>query len=175
MLHVDHDLFARAQAGDRPALDRLLAKLRPDIQRYARLQCFASSSIEDVVQEALIILYRRVGDIRSPAALGAWLVKVVGRLCALPVLMLMRSVEELKTVEASARFAQLPVDQLRMELVRALAALPENYRQVILLRDLEEMTTGEIARRLGMSREAVKSLLRRARAAARKQLLEEPA
>src|SRR5262245_14273363 len=171
MLRVDQDLFAAAQAGDRAALERLLAKLRPDIHRYARLQCYASSSIEDVVQEALIILYRRVGDIRSPAALGAWLVRVVARLCGLPVLMFMRSVEELKTVEASARFAQFPADELRLELTRALAALPANYRQIILLRDLEEMTIREIGRRLSMSTEAAKSLLRRARAAARNQLL----
>ena len=171
MPRVDQDLFAAAQAGDRTALERLLAKLRPDIQRYARFQCYAASSVEDVVQEALIILYRRVGDIRSPAALGAWLVRVVARLCALPVLMLMRSVEELKTVEDSARFAHMPIDELRMELTRALAALPQNYRQVILLRDLEEMTIGEISRRLGLSSEATKSLLRRARAAARAQLL----
>jgi RNA polymerase sigma factor (sigma-70 family) len=172
MVRVDQTLFAAAQAGDRAALDQLLAQLRPDIQRYARVQCHASSSLEDVVQEALIILYRRVGDIRSPAAVGAWLVKVVARLCALPVLMLMRSVEELKTVEDSQLFAHMPVDQLRMELARALAALPDSHRQIILLRDLQELTMGEIGRRLGLSSEAAKSLLRRARAAARAQLIE---
>lgn len=172
IVRIDPDLFAAAQAGDRAALEWLLRALQPDIQRYARFQCYASSSIEDVVQEALIILYRRVGDIRSPAAIGAWLVRVVARLCALPVLMLMRSVEELKTVEDSARFAHVPTGELRVELVRALAALPENYRQIILLRDLEEMTIGEIGRRLSLSSEATKSLLRRARAAARKLLLE---
>jgi RNA polymerase sigma factor (sigma-70 family) len=170
-VRVDPDLFAAAQAGDPAALNRLLAALRPDIQRYARFQCYAASSIEDVVQEALIILYRRVGAIRSPAALGAWLVKVVARLCALPVLMLMRSVEELKTVEDSARFAHMPVDELRVELVQALATLPANYRQIILLRDLEELTIAEISTRLSLSSEAAKSLLRRARAAARTQLL----
>jgi RNA polymerase sigma factor (sigma-70 family) len=174
-VRVDQDLFAAAQAGNQAALNRLLAALRPDIQRYARLQCYAASSIEDVVQEALIILYRRVGAIRSPASLAAWLVKVVARLCALPVLMLMRSVEELKTVEESARFAHMPVDQLRVELARALAALPDNYRQIILLRDLEELTIGEISTRLSLSSEAAKSLLRRARAAARTQLLGAPA
>lgn len=79
MLHVDQDLFAAAQAGDRAALERLLAQLQPDIHRYARFQCYASSSIEDVVQEALIVVYRRVGGIRSPAALGAWLVRVVAK------------------------------------------------------------------------------------------------
>lgn len=172
MLHVDRDLFAAAQAGDRAALERLLSQLQPDIQRYARFQCYASSSIEDVVQEALIVVYRRVGDIRSPAALGAWLVRVVARLCALPVLMFMRSVEELKTIEDSARFADLPVHELRMDVARALAALPERYRQIILLRDLEELTMREIARRLTLSVEAAKSLLRRARAAVRKQLVE---
>lgn len=171
MLRVDKDLFAAAQAGDRAALERLLADLRPDIQRYARLQCYASSSLEDVVQEALIVVYRRVGGIRSPAALGAWLIKVVARLCALPVLMLMRSLEELKTIEDSARFAHKPVDELRLDVARALAALPERYRQILLLRDLEELTIGEIGRRLTISDEAAKSLLRRARAAARKQLV----
>jgi RNA polymerase sigma-70 factor (ECF subfamily) len=169
-MRVDENLFAAAQAGEPAALERLLSQLRPDIQRYARFQCYASSSIEDVVQEALIIVYRRVGDIRSPAALGAWLVRVVARLCALPVLMFMRSVEELKTIEDSARFAHLPVDQLRIDVARALAALPENYRRIILLRDLEELTIREIASRLTLSDEAAKSLLRRARAAARKHL-----
>jgi RNA polymerase sigma-70 factor (ECF subfamily) len=83
MLHVDKDLFAAAQAGDRAALERLLTQLRPDIQRYARFQCYASSSIEDVVQEALIVVYRRVGNVRSPAAFGAWLVRV-GRAALCP-------------------------------------------------------------------------------------------
>jgi RNA polymerase sigma-70 factor (ECF subfamily) len=172
MLHVDRDLFAAAQAGDPAALERLLSQLRPDIQRYARFQCYASSSVEDVVQEALIVVYRRVGSVRSPAAFGAWLVRVIARLCALPVLMFMRSVEELKTIEDSMRFAHVPVDQLRMDVARALAALPHKYRQIILLRDLEELTIGEIARRLSISGEAAKSLLRRARAAARTRLTE---
>lgn len=172
MLHVDKDLFAAAQAGDPAALERLLSQLRPDIQRYARFQCYASSSIEDVVQEAMIVVYRRVGGIRNAAALGAWLVRVVARLCGLPVLMFMRSVEELKTIEDSARFAHVPVPQLRLDVARALAALPGKYRQIILLRDLEELTIREIARRLTISSEAAKSLLRRARAAARQQLTE---
>lgn len=172
MLRVDTDLFAAAQAGNRAALERLLVQLQPDIRRYARFQCYASSSIEDVVQEALIVVYRRVGAIRSPAALGAWLVRVVARLCALPALMFMRSVEELKTIEDSMRFAHVPSDQLRLDVVRALAVLPEHYRHIILLRDLEELTIREIAQRLAISGEAAKSLLRRARAAARKQLTE---
>jgi RNA polymerase sigma-70 factor (ECF subfamily) len=147
-----------------------ISRLLDEAQHYARFQCYASSSIEDVVQEALIVVYRRVGDIRSPAALGAWLVRVVARLRALPVLMFMRSVEELKTIDDSVRFAHMPVDELRMDVARALAALPDKYRQIILLRDLEETTIREIAQHLTISGEAAKSLRRRARAAARTHL-----
>jgi RNA polymerase sigma-70 factor (ECF subfamily) len=170
-MQIDRHMFAAAQAGDPLALEQLLAKLRPDIQRYARHQCHAASSVEDVVQEALIILYRRVGSIRSPAAVGAWLVKVVARLCALPVLMFMRSVEELKTVEESAHFARMPADELRLDLIRALESLPATYREIILLRDLKEMTINEIARCLGIAREAAKSRLHRARAMVREFIL----
>jgi DNA-directed RNA polymerase specialized sigma24 family protein len=72
-MQVQEQTFAAAQAGDPIALEQLLVQLRPDILRYARRQCHASSAIEDVVQEALLILYRRVGTVRSAAALGAWL------------------------------------------------------------------------------------------------------
>lgn len=83
-----------------------------------------------------------------------------------------QGVEELKTIEDSMRFAHVPADQLRMDVARALAALPQKHRQIILLRDLEELTISEIARRLSISVEAAKSLLRRARAAARTLLTE---
>jgi len=54
-----------------------LVALQPDIRRYARRHCHRTSVIEDVVQEALIVVYRRVGTIRSPAALAGWLLTVV--------------------------------------------------------------------------------------------------
>ena len=163
-MQVQEQTFAAAQAGDPIALEQLLVQLRPDILRYARRQCHRSSAIEDVVQEALLILYRRVGTVRSAAALGAWLVKVVVRLCMLPVLMLMRGVEELKIVENSSRFATMPVDDLRLDLVRALESLSAPHREIILLRDMQEMTIGEIARSLNITRAATKSRLHRARA-----------
>ena len=162
-MQIDPLVFADAQSGDPAALERLLIQVRPDIRRYARQQCYASSSLEDVVQEALIIVYRRVGTVRSPAAFGAWLIRVVARLCMLPVLAMMKSVEQLKTVEDSNRFAHVPVDDLRLDLVRALESLSQSHREIILLRDLQEMTINEIARSLGITRDATKSRLHRAR------------
>ena len=101
LARVSDDLLLAAQPGDRHALTQLLVALQPDIRRYARRHCHRTSIIEDVVQEALIVVYRRVGTIRSPAALAGWLVTVIARLCMLPALMLMRGVEELASLEKS--------------------------------------------------------------------------
>ena len=102
MARVSDDLLLAAQSGDRHALTQLLVALQPDIRRYARRHCHRTSVIEDVVQEALIVVYRRVGTIRSPAALAGWLLTVIARLCMLPALMLMRGVEELASLESHA-------------------------------------------------------------------------
>jgi RNA polymerase sigma factor (sigma-70 family) len=172
-MDINPVIFAAAQAGDPKALDELLALAHPDIRRYARRQCHASSALEDVVQEALIVLYRRVGTVRSPAALAAWLIKVVTRLCMLPVLGLMKGVEQLRSIDNSTRFAQVPTDEIRLDLVRAIESLPPAQREVILLRDLQEMTIGEIANALQITRGAAKSRLHRARGMLREFLSEE--
>lgn len=170
---IQEHTFALAQAGDPAALEHLLVQLRPDIRRYARYQCQRSSAIEDVVQEALIILYRRVGTVRNLSALTAWMLKVVARLCMLPALTFIRGVEDLKNVEDSSRFARMPVDELRIDLVRALESLSATHREIILLRDLQEMTINEIAVCLGLTREATKSRLHRARTMVKEYLLPE--
>lgn len=65
VIALDCAVFAAAQAGDPLALDCLLRELQPDIRRYARHPCHRSSVIEDVVQEALLVIYRRVGSVRD--------------------------------------------------------------------------------------------------------------
>jgi RNA polymerase sigma-70 factor (ECF subfamily) len=172
-MQIHEHTFAAAQAGDPVALENLITQLRPNIRRYATYQCQRSSDIEEIVQEALLILYRRVGTVRSVAALGAWLFKIVARLCMLPALMLMKGVEELKSIEDSVRFSSMPVDELRIDLVRALESLSPQHREIILLRDLQDMTIGEIAGHLGITREAAKSRLHRARAMVKEYLLPE--
>ncbi len=170
MTTLDRAVFSAAQAGDPAALDQMLRALQPDIRRYARRQCHRTSAIEDVVQEALIVLYRRIGNVRDPLALASWIFRMVTRLCMLPVLGLMRGVEELTERHEAEHFARLPQHELRLDLVRALESLPEMYRQTVLLRDMEQLTIGEVAQRLGITREAVKSRLHRARALLREYL-----
>jgi RNA polymerase sigma factor (sigma-70 family) len=170
MMALDHTVFAAAQAGDPLALERMLRELQPDIRRYARHQCHRSSVIEDVVQEALLVIYRRVGSVRDARAMAAWVFRIVARLCMLPALMLMRGAEEITQQHEAEHFARMPQDELRIDLVRALESLPAIYRQVILLRDMEQLTIGEVALGLGITREAAKSRIHRARALVREYL-----
>lgn len=172
-MRIQEHTFAAAQAGDAVALEQLLVQLRPDIRRYARYQCHRSSAVDDVVQEALIVLYRRVGTVRSLSALSAWLLRIVARLCMLPALMYMRGMEDPQSLEAGQHFARMPMHELRIDLVRALESLSASHREIILLRDMQEMTTGEIASCLGITREAAKSRLQRARALVKEYLLPE--
>lgn len=170
MMALDRAVFVAAQAGDPLALERLLRDLQPDIRRYARQQCHRGSAVEDVVQEALIVVFRRVGNVRDGAALAAWLFRIVARLCMLPALGLMRGTEELTHRHEAEHFARMPQDELRIDLVRALESLPEIYRQVILLRDMEQLTITEVAARLAITREAAKSRIHRARGLVREYL-----
>ena len=170
MIRVDTAVFAAAQAGDPVALERLVRELQPDIRRYAWRQCHRTSAIEDVVQEALIVLYRRLGNVRDPLALAGWIFRVVTRLCMLPVLALIRGAEELTERHEAEYFAQVPKDELRIDLVRALESLPDMYREVILLRDMEQLTIGEAADQLHITREACKSRIHRGRALLREYL-----
>ncbi len=170
MTTLDRAVFNAAQAGDPVALDQVLRLLQPDIRRYARKQCHRTSAIEDVVQEALIVLYRRIGNVRDPLALAGWIFRMVTRLCMLPVLGLIRGAEEITERHEAQHFSRIPQDELRIDLVRALESLPDIYRQMILLRDMEQLTIGEVAARLGITPEATKSRLLRARALVREYL-----
>jgi RNA polymerase sigma factor (sigma-70 family) len=170
MMALDQAVFRAAQAGEPLALERLLRELQPDIRRYARRQCHRGSAIDDVVQEASIVIFRRVGNVRDGAALASWVFRVVSRLCILPALALMRGTEELTHRHEAERFARMPQDELRIDLVRALESLPDIYREVILLRDMEQLTITEVAQRLGITREAAKSRIHRARALVREYL-----
>jgi RNA polymerase sigma-70 factor (ECF subfamily) len=108
--------------------------------------------------------------VRDPLAVAGWVFRVVTRLCMLPVLGMIRGAEELTDRHEAAHFAQVPQDELRIDLVRALESLPAIYREVILLRDMEQLTISEVADRLGITREACKSRIHRGRALMREYL-----
>jgi RNA polymerase sigma-70 factor (ECF subfamily) len=79
--------------------------------------------------------------------------------------------ESLEAARDDERLILRPTAELRIDVAGAIQSLPEHYRTVILLRDLEELTIDEIAARLDATREAVKARLHRARQMIREYLL----
>jgi RNA polymerase sigma factor (sigma-70 family) len=123
---------------------------------------------EDATQEALWTLYRRLPALRSVAAFPLWLLRIVARICFGLVSPLWRRIEALQDDDISAG---RPEDALlRLDLERAIEALPETHREAILLFYFCELNLAETAERLGISRAAVKVRLHRGRALIRDRL-----
>ena len=164
-------LVEAARAGDTQALHELLRRCQPDLRRFARRSCASSEDAEDAVQLALWQLHRRIGTLRTVATFATWLFRIVERECWR---LLRGQPRHMPLDELTARdhpeAPALPLD-LRQDLVRALQALSPPYREVLLLRDVHELSGPEVAAELGLSLEAVKSRLHRARAQVRERLL----
>ena len=75
------DLVSRAVAGESGAIEALLRVAQTDIRRYARRSCRNASDAEEAAQEALIILYRKIGTLRQVGAISGWLLRIVNRFC----------------------------------------------------------------------------------------------
>lgn len=171
MIRAEAPLIEAARRGEAAALAELLQVCQPDLKRFARRTCSRTEDAEDAVQVALWQLYRKVGALRTVATLATWMFRIVEREC-FRLLRLRKAAESLEAVaiEDLPAAAAVPTD-LRLDLVKALERLTPPYREVLLLRDVHELTAPEVAAQLGLSLEAVKSRLHRARAQVREQLL----
>jgi RNA polymerase sigma factor (sigma-70 family) len=171
MLAAPPPLVEAARRGDAGAVSDLLQACQPDLRRFARRTCATSEDAEDAVQLALWRLYRHIGALRTVATFASWLFRIVEREC-FRLFRGRRQAEPLDELPEHAQPAALAVPaDLRHDLVAAITALPPAQREVLLLRDVHELTAPEVARQLGLSQEAVKSRLHRARASVREQLL----
>ena len=158
-----------ARRGEPAALDRLLAACQPDLRRYATRHCLISD-IDDAVQETLLIVVRRLRALRTVAAFPGWLFTIVRRQCR----RLERRLFGLDVYEESRMEEWLAThsdEALRIDLIHALESLPGHYREIVLLRDFEELTLREIAARLALTTAATKSRLHRARELVRDYLI----
>ncbi|WP_054313379.1 RNA polymerase sigma factor [Mesorhizobium sp. 1M-11] len=154
-------LIDAARHGDRLALERLLAVTQPDIRRYAKTQCAGASDADDAVQETLWLVYRRIGALRTVTSFSAWVFSIVRRECG----HLWRRMHGQAALppDDDPIFILRPDPELRQDLIAAIHSLPDKYRDVIVLRDIQEFSISEIAIELRLTREAVKSRIHRAR------------
>jgi RNA polymerase sigma-70 factor (ECF subfamily) len=176
--------------GKPEAFDRFVDHFRAKIFNYSQLVCGHREDAEEVVQETLLNVFEKFSQLREPEHVRAWVFRIAKNVClikrrksiyapqqevSLDELMPARGTSGDPMKLEIADWSGLPEDEvLRSELQRALddaiAEMPEIYRSVMLLRDVEELSTEETAHVLGVNTDAVKTRLHRARLLARKKL-----
>jgi RNA polymerase sigma factor (sigma-70 family) len=136
------------------------------VRRFAHTLCSTPEDAEDATQEALIVLYRKIGTLRATAALASWMFQIVRNECIRRSRLALHRPISAATVEPSAEDAALA--RLEMErIVDSIAALPPEQRAVLVLRDIQGLSGAATAQRLSLSRAAMKSRLHRGRDAVR--------
>jgi RNA polymerase sigma factor (sigma-70 family) len=171
MQRTKPQLIEAACQGDQAAISDLLIVCQPDLKRFARRTCSTTEDAEDAVQVALWQLYRKIGALRTVATFTTWLFRIVERECY-RLYRGKKATESLDELhELDVPYAPTIPTDLRLDLTRALERLTLPYREVLILRDVHELTAPEVAAQLGLSLEAVKSRLHRARAQVREQLM----
>lgn len=161
-------LLSAAQAGDRRALETLLATHRDTVFRYGLRYCKTSEDAEDAVQETLWAATKSIASFRRAAAVTTWLFTIVRNKChrltrrwsADPSL-----ADVLPEIPDTARTPEerVAAEQIQQILANALSRLDAPQREVILLRDVEGLTAPEAAHQLNITVQALKSRLHRAR------------
>lgn len=118
---------------------------------------------EDVAQEAFVRLHRHGLGFANDAALGAWLYRVAVNLC-MDRLRAARPAAELDGLASTQRSAEASVaaEQDKQRLMAAMAQLPERERAAVVLREIEELSTAEVAEILGSTEVTVRSQVSKA-------------
>jgi RNA polymerase sigma-70 factor, ECF subfamily len=181
-------LVRAVQAGDEHAMETLLMRAQEVAYRFSLLVCGRPDDADDAMQEALLKTYRFAGRIREPEAFRAWLYRTVRNACLIGRRKRANEPDHMVSLDESGtdgegRDRQVdavdpgrdPEDQainssLRSRLRRSLSAVPRPYRVVVVLREIEGLSTREVADVLGISEANVKTRLHRARLLLREHL-----
>jgi RNA polymerase sigma-70 factor (ECF subfamily) len=187
---TDTDLARSLLAGEPGAFDHFVETYRPKIFQYTYMMCGHREDAEEVAQETLLKVFEKLDQLREPERMKAWVFRIARNACfmkrrkstyapaqelSLDELMpAFRQDGEQRKMEI-ADWSALPDDQainsqLGRMLRRSIEELPDIYRSVILLRDMEELSTQETAEVLDITEDTVKTRLHRARLAVRKSL-----
>jgi RNA polymerase sigma-70 factor, ECF subfamily len=173
-------LVRAAAAGDASALDRLLMRAQEVAWRFSTSVCGHADDAEDAMQEALIKTYRYIAKIRDPEAFRPWLYRTVRNACLMGRRRKVGEPSRLQSLDDVLPGPEGPVHpdvahpgkdpeqlaenaKLRRRLRRALEVLPPPYRAVVFLREMEGLSTREVAEVMGISEDNVKMRLHRAR------------
>jgi RNA polymerase sigma-70 factor, ECF subfamily len=179
-------LVTQAAAGDRDAMERLLMQAQEVAYRFSLLVCGRPEDAEDVMQDALLKTYQHVSQITEPHAFRTWLYTTVRNACLMkrrrragePAVF--DSLDEpadarggtaLDVADRSRRADQrLAESWMDARLRGALKTLPRVSRMIVVMREIEGLSTREVAAITGFSEANVKTRLHRARLMLRRRL-----
>lgn len=184
------ELARQLSAGDAGAFEQFVSHFRNKIFQYSWMMCGQREDAEEVAQETLLKVFENYAQLRAPEHVRPWVFRIAKNAClmkrrksvyapehelSLDELMPAKEQHGGETKIQIADWSQLPEDQLlqsemKTALSAAIAALPDMYKSVMLLRDVEELSTQEAAHILDLSEDVVKQRLHRARLAVRKAL-----
>jgi len=179
----DDELLAAARQGNTAALETLLVRYQPHLYRFGLRMCGNVEDAGDVAQESLISMARSVRDFRGDSSVSSWLYTIARRFC----IKKRRRSKFAPAREESLDAPETDVGQrladpgpnpeqtaanqeLAAALTHAIHALDPAHREVLVLRDVEGLPAPEVAAILGISVDAVKSRLHRARVEIREEL-----
>ena len=179
----DDQLLAAARQGDTAALETLLVRYQPHLYRFGLRMCGNVEDAGDVAQESLISMARSVRDFRGDSSVSSWLYTIARRFCIKKRRRSKFAPAREESLDTSgpdvARHLADPGpnpeqtatnQELATALAHAIDRLEPTQREVLVLRDVEGLSAREVARVVGVSVEAVKSRLHRARVAIREEL-----
>jgi RNA polymerase sigma-70 factor (ECF subfamily) len=183
VVSADVDLVRRLKAGDEDAYAAVVRTLGGRMLSVARRFLHDEEAARDAVQDAFLSAFRGIHNFDGEAQLGTWLHRIVVNASLMKLRTRRRKPEQsiepmLPAFAEDGHHASRPVvawtESAEQALLRrearervraAIAALPESYRTVLLLRDIEERSTREAADLLGITENALKLRLHRARQA----------
>jgi RNA polymerase sigma-70 factor (ECF subfamily) len=178
----DEKIIERVLAGDAPLYELLVRRYNQRLYRVVRGVLRDDAEAEDVMQEAYWRAYQHLGEFEGRATFSTWLIRIavheaLARLKKNGRVVTSDFEEESSGAEAVAPSEGSPEmkfadTETRKLLEEAMLTLPEQYRMVLMMRDVEQLSTAETATALEISEENVKVRLHRARAMVRKGLFE---
>ena len=178
--HCDEELVALARQGGENAIRTLIKRNNQRLFRVARAVMRNDADAEDVVQEAYVRAFTRLDSFKGDALFSTWLTRIALNE-ALTRIRKRRPVAELEELDIAGAAnggqvvmfptsltppgadAELARGQARALLEQSIDELPETFRLVFILRDVEEMSIEETAAQLSLKPETVKTRLFRAR------------
>jgi RNA polymerase sigma-70 factor (ECF subfamily) len=182
---TDEDLVARARTKDFAAFEELVDRYEDKIFRLAFRFVRNETEAKEIVQDTFLLVWRKLDTFKGDSQFGSWLYRVATN-TALMRLRAQRRHPEISTEELPVdyldNYGQLPAagenwakrpddelqsDELRQRIQKAVDELPDIYRTVFLIRDVEGLSTEETAEVLEISIPTVKTRLHRARLALR--------